>query len=124
MSDETTPQDDAAMSPASAGSVGEPAAWGVLRVGGGWVSILANEVQAETSRKYFGKMEIWVHEIVPLYHHPRVAENATTGLTDAEREAVERGYCSLMGVEDMSAECSRWDAEAAAALRGLLDRTK
>ena len=45
-------------------------------------------------------------------------------LTDAEREAVERGYCSLMGVEDMSAECTRWDAEAAATLRGLLDRTK
>jgi hypothetical protein len=43
-------------------------------------------------------------------------------LTDAEREAVERGYCSLMGVEDMSAECSRWDAEAAATLRGLLER--
>jgi len=45
-------------------------------------------------------------------------------LTDAEREAVERGYCSLMGVEDMSAECTRWDAEAAATLRGLLERLK
>ena len=45
-------------------------------------------------------------------------------LTDAEREAVERGYCSLLGVEDMSAECSRWDAEAADTLRGLLERTK
>ena len=44
-------------------------------------------------------------------------------LTDAEREAVERGYCSLLGVEDMSAECSRWDAEAADTLRGLLERT-
>lgn len=43
-------------------------------------------------------------------------------LTDAEREAVERGYCSLMGVEDMSAECTRWDAEAAATLRALLSR--
>ena len=53
-----------------------------------------------------------------------VAENATTAtLTDAEREAIERGYCSLMGVEDMSAECTRWDAEAAAVLRGLLERT-
>lgn len=45
-------------------------------------------------------------------------------LTDAEREAIERAYCSLIGVEDMSAECSRWDAEAAATLRGLLERTK
>ena len=45
-------------------------------------------------------------------------------LTDEEREAVERGYCSLMGVEDMSAECTRWDAEAAATLRGLLEKNK
>ena len=52
--------------------------------------------------------------IVPLYRSPT--------LTDAEREAIERGYCSLMGVEDMSAECTRWDAEAAATLRGLLER--
>lgn len=50
-------------------------------------------------------------------------ELATLRLTDEEREAIERGYCSLMGVEDMSAECSRWDAEAAATLRGLLDRS-
>lgn len=49
--------------------------------------------------------------------------DATLNLTDAEREAIERGYCSLMGVEDMSAECTRWDAEAAAVLRGLLERT-
>ena len=50
------------------------------------------------------------------------AEIARLRLTDAEREAVERGYCSLMGVEDMSSECSRWDMEAAATLRGLLER--
>ena len=62
---------------------------------------------------------------------PYVAGNVTKHctltpftLTDAEREAIERGYCSLMGVEDMSAECSRWDAEAAATLRGLLERLK
>ena len=57
---------------ASAGSVaGEPSAWGVLRVGGSWVAILANEVQAETSRKSFDKMENWVHEAMPLYRHPQ-----------------------------------------------------
>lgn len=59
----------------------EPAAWGILRVGAGWVSILANEVQAETSRKSFDKTENLVHEVVPLYRSP--------ALTAAEREAVE-----------------------------------
>ena len=59
----------------------EPSAWGVLRVGGGWVSILANEVQAETSRQSFDKTENWVHEAVPLDRLPT--------LTDEEREAVE-----------------------------------
>jgi hypothetical protein len=50
--------------------------------------------------------------------------DATPKLTDAEREAIERGYCSLMGVQDMSVECTRWDMEAADTLRGLLERTK
>lgn len=51
--------------------------------------------------------------VVPLYRHPRVAENATTRLTDAEREAVE--------------DCWEWAMTAdhrslAATLRGLLER--
>jgi hypothetical protein len=45
-------------------------------------------------------------------------------LTDEEREAIERGMCALDGVQDMSAECVRWDAEAVATLRSLLERTK
>lgn len=66
----------------------EPAAWGVLRVGGGWVSILANEVQAETSRRSWDEMENWVHEVIPLYRSPT--------LTVAEREAVE--WCVEMAL--------------------------
>ena len=81
----------------------EPAAWGVLRVGGGWVSILANEVQAETSRKSFDKTENWVHEVVPLYRLP--------ALTDAEREAVE--WYAAYGA-----------GNHASTLRGLLERMK
>lgn len=120
MSDETTRQDDAEMSLALNGSVREPAAWGVRRVGSSWVSILANKAQAETSRKYFGKMESWVHEIVPLYRSPT--------LTDAEREAIER-LCEAtndMIDDDKRAGGCHWqdDAAAVAAARGLLERTK
>jgi len=95
-------------SAASAGSVAdEPAAWGVLRVGGGWVSILANEVQAETSRKSWDAQENWVHEVVPLYRSP--------SLTDAERESVRfcAKFCGMGEREDL-----------VATLRGLLERTK
>ena len=84
----------------------EPAAWGVLRVGGGWVSILANEVQAETSRRSWDEMENWVHEVIPLYRSPT--------LTDAEREAVEWARCmAKMHALDNAADT----------LRGLLERT-
>ena len=108
--------DENERSVASAGSVaGEPAAWGVMRVGGSWVSILANEVQAETSRKSFDKMESWVHEIVPLYRQPQPT------LTDAEREAIERArrlIASTMPYE------SQQGAEDYQALSGLLERMK
>jgi hypothetical protein len=45
-------------------------------------------------------------------------------LTDAEREAIERGIGSLDGVEDLSADATEKDTEAVATLRGLLERTK
>ena len=85
----------------------EPAAWGVLRVGGGWVSILANEVQAETSRKSWDERENWVHEVIQLYRQPT--------LTDEEREAVE--WCVEMAVVHAT-ECD----EEIATLRSLLER--
>jgi hypothetical protein len=105
----------------------EPAAWGVIRVvGGGWVSILANEVQAETSRKSFDKTENWVHGIVPLYRHPQPT------LTDAEREAVAMAAtvadvaceeATRCGVDDDSWRLAAdMNAARAATLRGLLAR--
>jgi hypothetical protein len=124
MSDSDSTQDDAAMPPASTGSVAdEPVAWAVLRVGGGWVSILANEVQAEASRKSWDARENWVHEVIPLYRLPTltdaereataqlVAETATMCvLTDAEREAV----CVAM---------NRCEGPVYRTLRSLLERT-
>jgi hypothetical protein len=74
---------------ASAGSHGSPAAWGVMRVGGRWVSILGSYEQAETSRKSFDAMENWVHVVRPLYEKPQPA------LTDEEREAVLEGMAVM-----------------------------
>jgi len=45
-------------------------------------------------------------------------------LTDAEREAIERGICSLVGVEDLSADAGTMDDAAACTLRELLERLK
>ena len=88
--------------------VTEPAAWGVMRVGGSWVSILNSEVQAETSRKSFDQMENWVHEVVPLYRRPQ------TTLTDAERSLL------TMLVDHPRTHALMYDEEAT--LRGQLER--
>ena len=45
-------------------------------------------------------------------------------LTDEEREAIERGICSLVGVEDLSADAGAMDDAAACTLRELLERLK
>jgi hypothetical protein len=112
MSDEKK-QDGVEPTPASDGSAaGEPAAWGVLRAGGGWVSILANDAQAETSRKSFDKMENCVHEAVPLYRQPT--------LTDAEREAI---LTAIQLCEDITYGGAA-DQHAADVLRSLLERHK
>jgi hypothetical protein len=55
---------------------------------------------------------------VPLYRQP------SPTLTAAEREAVDMAIDSLHGVEDVSAGASSRADAAAAALRGLLERTK
>lgn len=102
MSDETTPQDDAAMSPASDGSVaGDP------------LKYPSSTPQVSlVPAKMFDALVAAYDEIDRLR------------LTDAEREAVERACCSLGGVIDMSAECSAWDAEARQTLLLLLERLK
>jgi hypothetical protein len=43
-------------------------------------------------------------------------------LTDEEREAIERGIDSLVGVEDVSADAGPMDDAAACTLRGLIER--
>ena len=45
-------------------------------------------------------------------------------LTDAEREAIERGADALAGIEDLSAGAVGADASAVFTLRSLLARTQ
>ena len=102
MSDETTPQDSAAMPPASAGSHGEPVAWQATDEFGrpsGFLSWKDDETR-------------WPkNESVPLYLQPKPT------LTDAEREAIEVtvAYLELRGVRNTSVQDT---------LRGLLARTE
>jgi len=81
MTDETTPQDSEAMPPASAGSHGEPVAWGVFYADGklhsSWDSHAKAECTAVTMRR-FDHLGVYVS---PLYRSPT--------LTDEEREAIE-----------------------------------
>lgn len=73
MSDETTPQDDAAMSPASAGSVDAPVAWAVVYPNDA-VAVIAFKMRDAD------EMASASDRVVPLYRQPT--------LTEAEREAV------------------------------------
>jgi len=101
------------------GDTQRPVAYGVLRLGGRWVSILDNALQAETSRQSWDRMENWVHEVIPLYRQPPCQDFSQQNLTltDAEREAVEQavGVCELDATDE---RCQ----EIAATLRGLLER--
>jgi hypothetical protein len=98
-------------SPERAGSVDAPVAFGVTRVGGRWVAIFDNPVQAENSRQYFDACENREHAITPLYSQPQPT------LTDAERDDI---ACAASRLES-EANGPR-DLQVAATLRGLLDR--
>lgn len=63
-------------------SYGQPVAWGVLRVGGGWMSIANSAGEAEASRLAWDEAENWFHVIVPLYSQPQPT------LSAAERAAI------------------------------------
>ena len=120
-------------SPASDGSVSEPVAWGVLRVGGrfGYASVdreEAVEVQARLER-----MENWKYETVPLYRSPtltveeRVALKMAATVADVGCEEATRWVgmprWTNGGVDDDSWQrAADMNAARAAALRGLLER--
>jgi len=119
MNDETTPQDSAAMPPASAGSHGSPIAWGIRF----WDGTLHGEVfqTFEAADKHLNpphsplRREDVTAKVVPLFVSPT--------LTDAERKAIEvsREFWQA------EADCSLGDEKEqvyADALRGLLERTK
>ena len=123
MTDSTTPQDSAAMPPASAGSVAdEPAAWAVLDSRG---MVCVAYICREAAEAY---CEGTFNRLAPLYRQPQPCPYVTGKttryctltpftLTDAEREAV-RNAAELM--QEM------WDKEPGpsmvATLRGLLER--
>jgi hypothetical protein len=114
MSDETTPQDDKAMPPASAGSHW-PAAW--MTEDGNYFTSKAN-----TARAWRGSGL----ELVPLYlHHPQVSPS----LTEAEQLAIARALGSaarerISVVADWAAEHLGQDDPGVVALRALMERLK
>ena len=118
MTDETTPQDDAAMPPASDGSV--PVAWAVVWPGDGmeidceWVypdEATAGDV-ALSGTGIDGRRGAGT--VVPLYRSPT--------LTDEEREAVERAADWLDRWQQTHGYHSSESGDLAT-LRGLLKRT-
>ena len=103
MTDETTPQDSAAMPPASAGS--QPVAWAVMQPDS--YSVFASRALAEKKRLLcFGG------DIAPLYLQPQPT------LTDDEWEAV----WLAVGMFAEGPEHIKRHEEMADALRGLLER--
>ena len=105
MSDETTPQDGDAMSPASAGSHG-PALWALEwkedagRIDPEWVYSTCDEAMDVNETGCYGRATV-----VPLYRSPT--------LTDEEREAIQDGIDAL---------CTMNEDDAAMPLRALLKR--
>ena len=100
MTDETTPQDAAAMPPASVGS--QPVAWRVYADDGSETVFLFYELARAAADE-------WNWSVEPLYRHPQPT------LADNEREAVEWAAKQLAYI--------RAD-DALATLRKLLERTK
>ncbi len=112
MSDSTTPQDSAAMSPASAGS--QPVAFAVMQPDS--YSVFASRALAEKMRLMCAG-----GDIVPLYRQPQPT------LTDEEREAVEGMVSDYQEIAEFNEErCHPHYAKKArrraAMLIGLLER--
>jgi hypothetical protein len=107
MTNETTPQDDKAMSPASAGSHGSASRWNGVPVA--WAAVGKNGVpmvlayhRQDAEGAVFG-----MAQVVPLYRSP--------ALTDEEREAIEWA-AQIAGNNVHFKECDT--------LRALLARSK
>ncbi len=96
MTNETTPQDGKAMSPASAGS--QPVAWRVYADDGSETVFLYYELARAAADE-------WNWSVQPLYRQPT--------LTDEDREAI-RFASVVFGMGERS--------DIAATLRGLLER--
>ena len=113
MSDETTPQDDAAMSPASAGSVvGKPVAWMVADPSGRIEACRESHAEAAELATDFTATEDGevVYKAFAVYSQPQPA------ITAAEREAA----MTLISCGEQSEDVG--DQHAAATIRSLLER--
>jgi len=97
MSDETKPQDSAAIPPASAGSHGEPVAW--LIHADGWQMVSLFREHADSAAEENDA------EVSPLYLHPQPT------LTNREIESLE--WAAITASESLG---------HAEAIRGLLER--
>jgi hypothetical protein len=111
MTDETTPQDDKAMPPASAGSHGSasrcngvPVAWAAVGRNGVPMWLAYHRQDAEGA-------VVGMAEVVPLYRSP--------ALTDAEREAIWT-VAEAYAENGDDPECER----IASVMQGLWRRTK
>jgi hypothetical protein len=114
MSDETTPQDGKAMSPASAGSVaGKPVAWMVTDPSGRIEACRDSLAEAAQLAADFTATEDGdvVYTFFAVYGQPKPA------ITAAERAAA----MTLISCGEQSEDVG--DQHAAATLRGLLSRT-
>jgi|LakMenEpi03Aug12_release.lakeMendotaPanAssembly.Ray.scaffolds.fasta_scaffold140770_6 hypothetical protein len=109
MSDETTPQDDKAMSPASAGSHGESQ----LERGAEIVHCAMRWYREGTTKKWQGGNS-YAEDRARLAAR-RIARIFQPTLTDEEREAVE-------WAEELAGNCEEFDRVDT--LRNLLERTK
>ncbi len=110
MSDETTPQDDKAMSPASAGSHGESQ----LERGAEIVHCAMRWYREGTTKKWQGGNS-YAEDRARLAAR-RIARIFQPTLTDEEREAVENCIYASVRIGD------DWSDKQAATLRGLLER--
>ena len=113
MSDETKPQDSAAMSPASAGSQCEPVAWVAFAADASEsVALFLTRDAAERAARKYG----WF--VAELFARP--------ALTDEERQAMDAGADALesLASNDNDGRIRAALMIAANTLRGFLNRTK
>jgi hypothetical protein len=80
----------------------QPAAWGILRVGGRFVDICGSEHHAASSRVTWDAAENWLHEVVPLslYTAPQPAIVSDAQAARDQDRAVVQQHCAAEQAAD------------------------